>query len=235
MVQLPTQPDVFRRPDLPAFDGLPMIDRAFCSALRVARTLGDNYATEGMDLEEVGLAHTMENLLYTIPQKCEAALGEHPTDVASFERWSNLDMVDHLWWMLQAEKTKVRSLGCISVCDILKSRSRPMILGRWFVRRPPPWMYSIMRCRILKTSWPASRRLWRECVASMMTISSGTELPLVISTRSGCPTRQPLKGSTNAVPVEPMAPATTTSRLWKRSHLRLQLGLPCFRNRCHSK
>ena len=89
MVQLPTQPHVFRRPDLPAFDGLPMIDRAYCAALRVARTLGDDYATEGMDLEEVGLAHTMENLLYTIPQKCEAALGEHPTDVALFERWSN--------------------------------------------------------------------------------------------------------------------------------------------------
>ena len=110
MVQLSSQSDVFRHPDLPAFDGLPMIDRAFCSALRVARTLGDNYATEGMDLEEVGLAHTMENLLYTIPQKCEAALGEHPTDIALFERWSNLDMIDRLWWMLQAEKTKVRVL-----------------------------------------------------------------------------------------------------------------------------
>ena len=69
MIQLPGQPHVFRRPDLPAFDGLPMIDRAFCSALRVARTLGDDYATEGMDLEEVGLAHTMENLLYTICQE----------------------------------------------------------------------------------------------------------------------------------------------------------------------
>ena len=122
MVQLPSQPDVFRRPDLPAFDGLPMVDRAFCSALRVARTLGDNYATEGLDLEEVGLAHTMELLLYTIPQKCEAALGENPTDPASLERWSNLDMIDRLWWMLRAEKTKVRSLGCISICDILKSR-----------------------------------------------------------------------------------------------------------------
>ena len=110
MIQLPGQPHVFRCPDLPAFDGLPMIDRAFCGALRVARTLGDDYATEGMDLEEVGLAHTMENLLYTIPQKCEASLGEHPTDVASFERWSNLDMVDRLWWMLREEKTKVRSL-----------------------------------------------------------------------------------------------------------------------------
>ena len=110
MIELPGQPHVFRRPNLPAFDGLPMIDCAFCSALRVARTLGDEYATEGMDLEEVGLAHTMENLLYTIPQKCEAALGEHPTDVASFERWSNLDMVDRLWWMLRAEKTKVRVL-----------------------------------------------------------------------------------------------------------------------------
>ena len=74
MVQLPQQPDVFRRPDLPAFDGLPCLDRAFCGALRVARTLGDNYATKGMDLEEVGLAHTMEGLLYTIPLKCEAAL-----------------------------------------------------------------------------------------------------------------------------------------------------------------
>ena len=121
MVQVRTQPHVYRRPDLPAFDGLPMIDRAFCSALRVARTLGDDYATEGMDLEEVGLAHTMENLLYTIPQKCEAALGEHPTDVASFERWSNLDMIDRLWWMLREEKTKVRSLVCISICDILKT------------------------------------------------------------------------------------------------------------------
>ena len=110
MVQLPLQPHVFRRPDLPAFDGLPMIDRAFCGALRVARTLGDDYSTEGMDLEEVGLAHIMENLLYTIPQKCEAALGEHPTDAASFERWSNLDMIDRLWWMLRAEKTKVRVL-----------------------------------------------------------------------------------------------------------------------------
>ena len=138
MVQLPQQPEVFRRPDLLAFDGLPRLDRAFCGALRVARTLGDVYATEGMDLEEVGLVHTMENLLYTIPQKCEAALGEHPTDIASFERWSNLDMIDRLWWMLQAEKSKVRSLGCISICDILKSRFRPMILERWFVRRLLP-------------------------------------------------------------------------------------------------
>ena len=110
MVQLPTQPEVFRRPDLPAFDGLSMKDRAFCAALRVARTLGDNYTTEGLDLEEVGLAHTMENLLYTIPLKCEAALGEHTTDEASFERWSNLDMVDRLWWMLRREQTKVRVL-----------------------------------------------------------------------------------------------------------------------------
>ena len=110
MVELPQQPHVYRRPDLPAFDGIPMIDCAFCSALRVARTLGDKYATEGMDLEEVGLAHTMETLLYTIPLKCEAALGENPTDQASFERWSNLDMVDRLWWMLCEEKTKVWSL-----------------------------------------------------------------------------------------------------------------------------
>ena len=121
MTQLPTQPDVFRRPDLPAFDGLSMADRSFCAALRVARTLGDNYATEGLDLEEVGLAHTMENLLYTIPQRCEAALGNCVTDPASFERWSNLDMVDRLWWMLREERTKVRSLGCISICDILKT------------------------------------------------------------------------------------------------------------------
>ena len=49
--------------------------------------------------------------VYTIPLKCEAALGEHPTDEASFERWSNLDMVDRLWWMLREEKSKVRSLG----------------------------------------------------------------------------------------------------------------------------
>ena len=28
------------------------------------------------------------------------ALGVHPTDEASYERWSNLDMIDHLWWML---------------------------------------------------------------------------------------------------------------------------------------
>ena len=110
MVQIPSQPEVFRRPDLLAFDGLPMIDRAFCSTLRVARTLGDDYATEGMDLEEVGLAHMMENLLYTIPPKCEAALGDHPTDAASFERWLNLDMIDRLWWMLRQEKTKVRVL-----------------------------------------------------------------------------------------------------------------------------
>ena len=96
MIELPGQPHIFRRPDLPAFDGLPRLDRAFCAALRVARTLGDDYATEGMDLEEVGLAHTMENLLYTTPVKCEAALGEHPTDEASFERWSNLDMIDRL-------------------------------------------------------------------------------------------------------------------------------------------
>ena len=100
MTQLPQQPEVFRHPDLPAFDGLPRLDRAFCGALRVARTLGEVYATEGLDLEEVGLSHTMENLLYTIPLKCEAALGECPTDEALFERWSNLDMIDCLWWML---------------------------------------------------------------------------------------------------------------------------------------
>ena len=111
MIQLPSQPHVYHRPNLLAFDGLPCLDRAFCGALRVARTLGDEYATEGMDLEEVGLAHTMENLLYTVPLKCEAALGEHPTDKASFERWSNLDMIDRLWWMLREEKSKVRSLG----------------------------------------------------------------------------------------------------------------------------
>ena len=108
---------MYRRPDLPAFDGLPCLNCAFCGALRVARTLGDDYATEGMDLEEVGLAHTMENLLYSISLKCEAALGEHLTDQASFERWSNLDMVDRLWWMLQEEKSKVRSLGGLSICD----------------------------------------------------------------------------------------------------------------------
>ena len=51
MVQLPQQPHVYRRPDLPAFDGISWLDRAFCGALRVARTLGDEYATEGMDLE----------------------------------------------------------------------------------------------------------------------------------------------------------------------------------------
>ena len=107
MTVLPMQPDIFRRPDLPAFDGLPCLDRAFCGTLRVARTLGDVYATEGLDLEEVGLTHTMEGLLYTIPLKCEAALGAHPTDKASFERWSNLDMIDHLWWMLREEKAKV--------------------------------------------------------------------------------------------------------------------------------
>ena len=107
MVQLPNQPNVFRRPDLPAFNGLPRLDHAFCGTLRVARTLGDVYTTEGLDLEEVSLAHTMENLLYTIPLKCEAALGKHPTDEALFERWSNLDMVDRLWWMLREEKTKV--------------------------------------------------------------------------------------------------------------------------------
>ena len=73
---LPNQPDVFRRPDLPAFDGLPQLDCAYCGALRVARTLRDMYATEGLDLEEVGLAHTMESLLYIIPQKWEAAFVE---------------------------------------------------------------------------------------------------------------------------------------------------------------
>ena len=150
MTVLPRQPDVFRRPDLPAFDGLSMADRAFCGALRVARTLGDNYATEGMDLEEVGLAHTMENLLYTIPQKCEAALGEHPSDPASFERWSNLDMIDRLWWMLREEKSKVWSLVCISICDILKSRFRPMTSGRWFAKSPLSWTFFIIR-------WETSR------------------------------------------------------------------------------
>ena len=113
MVQLPQQPNVFRCPDLLGFNGLPRLDRAFCGALRVARTLRDNYATEGMDVEEVGLAHTMENLLYTIPLKCEAALGERPTDEASFERWSNLDMIDRLWWMLREEKTKVLLSVCV--------------------------------------------------------------------------------------------------------------------------
>ena len=131
MTQLPAQPDVFRRPDLPSFDGLPMIDHAFCGTLRVARTLGDNYATEGMDLEEVGLAHTMENLLYTIPQKCEAALGEHPTDVASFERWSNLDMVDRLWWMLRKEKSKVRVLVVYQFAIYSRLVFRPSTSERW--------------------------------------------------------------------------------------------------------
>ena len=111
MTILPSQPDVFRHPNLPAFDGLPNRDRAFCNALRVVRTLGDVYATEGLDLEEVGLSHTMESLLYTIPLKCEAALGAHPTDEASYERWCNLDMIDHLWWMLREERNKVLLSG----------------------------------------------------------------------------------------------------------------------------
>ena len=146
MTQLPSQPDVFRRPDLPAFDGLPMIDRAFCGALRVARTLGDNYATEGMDLEEVGLAHTMENLLYTIPQKCEAALGEHPTDIASFERWSNLDMVDRLWWMLREERTKVRVLFVyqFAIYSRLVSVATSVRLS---VNRMRSWTFSIILWR----------------------------------------------------------------------------------------
>ena len=158
MVQLPSQPHVFRRPDLPAFDGLPMIDHAFCAALRVARTLGDDYATEGMDLEEVGLAHTMENLLYTIPQKCEAALGEHPTDIASFERWSNLDMIDRLWWMLREEKTKVRVLVVYQFAIYSSLVFRPIILERWFVRKPPPWTFFTTRLKISRMSWLASRR-----------------------------------------------------------------------------
>ena len=108
---LPQQPNVFCRPDLPAFDGLPNGDRAFCNALRVARTLGDVYTTEGLDLEEVGLSHTMESLLYTISLKYEAALGAHPTNGASYKRWCNLDMVDRLWWMLREEKTKVLLSG----------------------------------------------------------------------------------------------------------------------------
>ena len=118
MVQLPQQPFVYHRPNLPAFDGLPMIDHAFCSALRVARTLGDDYATEGMDLEEVGLAHTMENLLYTIPLKCEAALGEHPTDQAL-----SRDGLTWTWWTAYGgcfvrRKPRYGVFGCISVCDI---------------------------------------------------------------------------------------------------------------------
>ena len=100
MTILLQQLEVFRRPDLLAFNGLPNRDRAFCSALRVARTLGDVYATEGLDLEEVSLSHTMVSLLYTIPLKCEAALGVHPSDEALYERWCNLDIVDCLWWML---------------------------------------------------------------------------------------------------------------------------------------
>ena len=107
MTILPQQPDVFCRPDLLAFDGLPNRDWAFCSALRVARTLKGMYATKGLNLEEVSLSPTMESLLYTIPQKCEVALGVHSTDTASYERWCNLDMIDCLWWMLREEKTKV--------------------------------------------------------------------------------------------------------------------------------
>ena len=80
-------------------------------ALTVARTLRDVYTTKGLDLEEVGLSHTMESLLYTISLKCEAALGVHPTDEASYERWCNLDMIDCLWWMLREEKTKVPLSG----------------------------------------------------------------------------------------------------------------------------
>ena len=94
MTILPSQLDVFRHPDLPAFDGLPQLDHTFCGTLRVARTLRDVYTTEGLDLEEVGLVHTMENLLYTVPLKCEVALGAHLTNKQSFERWSNLDMID---------------------------------------------------------------------------------------------------------------------------------------------
>ena len=77
MTILSSQPDVFRHPDLPAF---------YCGTLRVARTLRNMYTTEGLDLEEVGLAHTMESLLYTIPLKCEADLGAHLTNEQLFEQ-----------------------------------------------------------------------------------------------------------------------------------------------------
>ena len=85
MTILSSQLDVFRHPDLPAFNGLPWLDHAYCGTLRVARTLGDMYTTEGLDLEKVGLAHTMESLLYTIPLKCEADLGAHLTNEQLFE------------------------------------------------------------------------------------------------------------------------------------------------------
>ena len=153
MIQLPGQPHVFRHPDLPAFDGLPMIDRAFCSALRVARTLGDDYATEGMTLEEVGLAHTMENLLYTIPQKCEATLGSHPTDIALFERWSNLDMIDCLWWMLQ-EETTVRKLEHQSHFSLFSSLR---MLSSSYLSLHFPFTYCLIDSILLPplcSSWP---------------------------------------------------------------------------------
>ena len=62
----------------------------------------------------------MENLFYTIPLKCKVALGAHPTDEASFERWSNLDMIDCLWWMLWEEKAKVGFFLDVLFVNILK-------------------------------------------------------------------------------------------------------------------
>ena len=213
MVQIETQPRVYRRPDLPAFDGLPMIDRAFCSALRVARTLGDEYATEGMDLEEVGLAHTMENLLYTIPQKCEAALGEHPTDVASFERWSNLDMVDRLWWMLREERTKVVVLVVYRFVIYSRLLFSVATLVRWFGNKMPRSMFSITPWRTLKTSWPVSSRSWRELLVNSTRTFVRARPVFVNSTRDGFPMKQPSRGSTNDVLAGPMVPATRSLRL----------------------
>ena len=193
MVQLPTQPLVYRRPDLPAFDGISMADRAFCAALRVARTLGDNYATEGMDLEEVGLAHTMENLLYTIPQKCEAALGDHPTDVASFERWSNLDMVDRLWWMLREERTEVRVLVVYQFA-IYSSLVSEATLARWFGRNPLSWTFSTTPWKTSRMSWPASSRSCLGFVDSTTRTFVEARSLVANSTRDGFPMKQPSRG-----------------------------------------
>ena len=64
MVQLPQQPHVYHRPNLPAFDGLLRLDRAFCGALRVARTLGDKLLKDmmGEKRQDVLMGST---LLYT--------------------------------------------------------------------------------------------------------------------------------------------------------------------------
>ena len=106
MTILPNQPEVYRCHDFRLFETLGANDKAWFNILQAAQAVTSDYDISGIDLEEGGLCTTFEEALFHPP------LGD--------ERWINLDMIEHLWHMLQKEKKKVPLLSQCQFVTLLK-------------------------------------------------------------------------------------------------------------------